>query len=91
MSHVSSSYQWNGEENDGSFLAKAVRQEVTFSTSLSPCTGRRAFQGLGCVWGGGGGTLTKGKEPGSLNHCMEEAAPCPIAATTAIGAIVLNY
>ena len=25
--------------------------------------------------GGRGGTLTKGKEPGSLNHCMEEAAP----------------
>lgn len=25
--------------------------------------------------GGRGGTLIKGKEPGSLNHCIEEAAP----------------
>lgn len=32
------------------------------------------------AWGRGGGvaaggTLTKGKEPGSLNHCMQDAAP----------------
>lgn len=57
--------------NNVSVLAKAIRQGTTLLTSLSPFTGRRALQGLG------DGTITDGKEPGSLSHHVEEGHSSP--------------